>query len=325
MAQRPICLTVSSCCIDLRLDQFVAQQLPEHSRSRVARLIHEGLIRVNDRPAKAGLRLREGDTVCATFPTPQPAAVNAEAMALSILHEDESLIVINKPAGLVVHPAPGHANGTLVNALLHHCPSIERIGGEIRYGIVHRLDKDTSGVIVAAKNALALEHLSAQFKARRVAKTYLGLVRGSLKEESGRVDLPVGRHPVDRKKMSVRSRRPREALSLWRVRERYGSSCLLEVDLMTGRTHQIRVHCAALGHPILGDRVYGDHRTAKPPVLPFPVQRQMLHAWRLRIVHPIRGETMYFEAPVPPDMALLIHALRRLTGMDDQAAFSSGL
>jgi 23S rRNA pseudouridine1911/1915/1917 synthase len=325
MAQGPFCLTVSSASAGLRLDLYLTRKFPEHSRAFMAQLIRAGQVSVNGNTAKAGCRLRAADTVSGTLPAPKPVNLAAEAIDLAVIHEDADLIVVNKPAGLVVHPAPGHAGGTLVNALLYHCPDLGPIAGEIRPGIVHRLDKDTSGVLVVAKTAFALDHLARQFKERKVGKTYLALVHGIVKDAAGRIELPIGRHPVDRKKMSVRSRRSRPAVTLWRVRERYIDSCLLEVDLKTGRTHQIRVHCAALGHPVLGDRVYGNGRDPASGAWRFPVERQMLHAWRLKIVHPFRGEIMNFEAPLAPDMDILIQALRREAGIGVQAAFSSGL
>jgi 23S rRNA pseudouridine1911/1915/1917 synthase len=221
--------------------------------------------------------------------------------------------VINKPPGLVVHSAPGHFSGTLVNALLHHCPDLGAIGAEIRPGIVHRLDKDTSGTLVVAKNAATLEHLAVQFKNRTVIKDYLALVHGEMSADSGTIRLPVGRHPVDRKRMSTHSRKGREAETGWRVVRRLGGFTLLELRLKTGRTHQIRVHCAAIQRPIVGDPVYGRRKVAADHVeihaLLASVGRQMLHAWRLEIVHPCRGERMAFESPLPEDMGRLIEKL----------------
>ena len=319
MVQDPFRFTVVPSGAGLRLDQYLAEQLPEHSRAYLAGLIRAGEITVNGRSAKPGQRIRPGDTVSGAIPPPRPVGIEPEAISLAILYEDEDLLVIDKPAGLVVHPAPGHPSGTLVNALLHHCPDLGPIGGDLRPGIVHRLDKDTSGVLLVAKNAKALTHLADQFKARAVDKTYLALVQGRLRETSGRVDLPIGRHPVDRKKMSTRSRRAREALSLWRMRERYRSACLIEVKLMTGRTHQIRVHCTAMGHPILGDRVYGGGSSGPGGTAP----RQMLHSWRLGIRHPLREVPLSFEAPVPDDMGALIDILRLTALPEDRAVFSS--
>lgn len=237
-------------------------------------------------------------------------------MDLAILYEDRSIIVINKPPGLVVHPAPGNYTGTLVNGLLHHCPDLAPISGEIRPGIVHRLDKDTSGTIIVAKHAAALENLAGQFKARTVTKIYLALVYGDMGSARGEIDLPVGRHPTERKKMSVKSRRSRAALTLWKVKAHYGACCLLEVAIKTGRTHQIRVHCAALQHPIVGDTLYGgrtgrqyQRQDPRLDVLARGVERHMLHAWRLTVAHPETGERQMFEAPIPDDMKGFIEGL----------------
>jgi 23S rRNA pseudouridine1911/1915/1917 synthase len=246
-----------------------------------------------------------------------PVVYLPEPIPIDILFEDSHLLVINKQAGLVIHPAPGHNSGTLVNALLHHCTDLSGIGGELRPGIVHRLDKETSGTMVVAKTEPVLNHLAAQFKKRTVGKTYLALVCGRVKEDSGEILLPIGRHQVHRKKMSVRSRHARTAHTQWKARERYENATLLEVTLKTGRTHQIRVHCAAIGHPILGDTVYGGRKRKKSPLvkdntgklLPLP-RRQMLHAWRLSFVHPVTEVEMAFESPVPKDMAEVIEGLK---------------
>jgi 23S rRNA pseudouridine1911/1915/1917 synthase len=312
MAEASFRFIVPSDCAGQRLDRFLARQMPHHSRAYLAGLIRSGRVTLNGDRVKPGARLRPADTVQGTIPAPQPVKLAPEPVALSILYEDAALVVVNKPPGRVVHPAPGHAAGTLVNALLHHCPDIGPIAGEIRPGIVHRLDKDTSGVLVVAKSATALDDLARQFKDRSVEKTYLALVQGHPGTEAGEVTLPIGRHPVDRKKMSVRSRRPRSAKTIWRVGEAYPGCVLLEVRLMTGRTHQIRVHCAAMGHPVLGDRVYGGPSHLALGDLQAPVPRQMLHAWRLTIRHPVRRTAISFEAPLPPDMAGIIDALRRL-------------
>jgi 23S rRNA pseudouridine1911/1915/1917 synthase len=228
--------------------------------------------------------------------------------------------VINKPAGMVVHPAAGHSTGTLVHGILYHCPDLEGIGAEKRPGIVHRLDKDTSGLLVVAKNARAHHDLSRQFKARSILKHYLALVAGYPKTAGGRIDLPVGRHPVERKKMSTRSTRGREALTLWHVRERLAGATLLDIELKTGRTHQIRVHCQAMGFPIVGDPVYGrkgaiKQMTAGNADLQAALKnakRQMLHAHRLGFNHPVDGKALSFEAPLPEDMASLLDQLRSL-------------
>jgi 23S rRNA pseudouridine1911/1915/1917 synthase len=292
---------------DSRLDLFIGTHLRERSRSFAAQLIAAGQVRVNGENKKPSHRLKPGDSVNVCLPPPEPAAYSPEPIPLEILFEDPHIVVVNKPPGLVVHPAPGHAGGTLVNALLHHCPDLQGIGGELRPGIVHRLDKDTSGTLVVAKNALALERLARQFKSRTVRKDYLALVHGEMPAESGVVKLPIGRHPLDRKRMSTTSRKPREAETRWRVLCRFREVSLLELGLKTGRTHQIRVHCAAIRHPIVGDPVYGrrvdDARlnTAK---------RQMLHAWRLGFEHPETGEWLDFESRLPEDMKEMIERLK---------------
>ena len=291
----------------VRLDVFLGSRLAQVSRSPAALLIEGGLARVNGLPRKPGYRLRPGDVVAGRLPTPQPSGFLPEPIPLQRLYEDEDIVVIDKPAGLVVHPAPGHRSGTLVNALLYHCPDLTGIGAELRPGIVHRLDKDTTGTLVVAKTAAALEHLAAQFKRRTVRKDYLALVPGTMPTPAGTVRLSIGRHPVDRKRMSTRSRKGREAETEWRVRQAFPGATLLELRLHTGRTHQIRVHCAAIGHPILGDPVYGRRRAGDPCRL----GRQMLHALRLELDHPRTGERMAFESPLPGDMREMIESLRK--------------
>ncbi|MDD3991443.1 MAG: RluA family pseudouridine synthase [Desulfobacterales bacterium] len=312
MTESAFRFTVPEAWAGQRLDQFLAICLTGHSRAFLAGLIREGQVMVNGLSTKPSVRLRLADIVSGILPPPRAVELKPEPIDLSILYEDQDLIVINKPSGLVVHPAPGHPGGTLVNALLHRCPDLGPIAGEIRPGIVHRLDKDTSGVLVAAKSAFTLDHLARQFKDRSVEKTYLALVKGHPRADSGKVTLPIGRHPVDRKKMSVHSRRPRSAETAWRVKEGYSGYALLEVRLMTGRTHQIRVHCAAVGHPLLGDRLYGGPNDLLLGGTRIVIPRQMLHAWHLTIRHPVRQTRMSFEAPLPPDMAGLADMLRRL-------------
>ena len=246
-------------------------------------------------------------------------------MDIDVVHEDGDLIVINKPPGLVVHPAPGNPTGTLVTGLLHHCPDLKGIGGEIRPGIVHRLDKGTSGILVVAKTASALSHLAHQFKTRQIQKTYLALVGGDITPDTGRISLPIGRHPVDRKRMATPARargkhpkegRHREAETRWAVEERFEGACLLKLYPRTGRTHQLRVHCSAIGHPIIGDPVYGGVRAGRLPALKstngdrLSANRQMLHAWKITFTHPASGEQGTFSVAPPQDMAELICALR---------------
>jgi 23S rRNA pseudouridine1911/1915/1917 synthase len=298
-----------------RLDLYIASCISDCSRSVATHLIRSGKIRVQGLVRKPGYRVKAGDEICGCIPPPAPVLFEPEPIPIEILHEDDDIILINKQPGLVVHPAPGHYSGTLVNALLYHCPKLDGIGGELRPGIVHRLDKDTSGVLVVAKNDRAHLHLSKQFKTRQVKKEYLALVYGKMELDSGSVSLPIGRHPVDRKKMSTNSRKSRVAETTWKIRERFEWASLIKVDLKTGRTHQIRVHCAAIKHPVLGDSVYGSRKTAIKNIygkdLFRSVSRQMLHAWRLVLTHPVTEEKVSFEAPIPSDMQALINALRQ--------------
>lgn len=303
-----------------RLDTFLSLHWSGCSRSQAALWIRREIIRVDGVVRKPSYRVQPGEVVSGTIPCPVDPGVSPEPIPLSILFEDRDVIVIDKPPGLVVHPAAGHAAGTLVNGLLHHCPDLEGIGGERRPGIVHRLDKDTSGVMVVAKNAMAHQALARCFKERQVQKNYLAIVAGSPAESNGRIELPLGRHPVDRKKMAVVVNRGREAVTLWQVRERFQGAALLALELKTGRTHQIRVHCQSMGHPIVGDPLYGQKRAlqrmpknhmALHAVLT-QARRQMLHAARLGFIHPASGQTLTFEAPMPEDMARLLGALRQL-------------
>lgn len=300
-----------------RLDLFVASRIAACSRAVATGLIRNGAIRVQGVVKKPGYRVRPGDAISGRIPPPVPVELVPEPLDINILFEDKHLIVVNKPPDLVVHPAPGHATGTLVHGLLYHCPDLEGIGGELRPGIVHRLDKDTSGVLVVAKNAVAHQHLARQFKSRKIKKDYLALVHGEMQAESGTISLPVGRHPTDRKRMSTASRKSRGAETSWQVRKRLWGATLIDLTLKTGRTHQIRVHCAAIGHPIVGDTVYGGRRTRRTIAkgnglsdIFGAVTRQMLHARGLEFVHPATETTVTFEAPVPQDMQKLISALR---------------
>ncbi len=299
-----------------RLDVFVALRAPDLSRSQVKRMIEEGEVRINGlQVCKAGTKLRSGDNVAFAVRPAQPWQVTAEDIPLKILYEDPHLLVLDKPAGMVIHPAPGHHRGTLVNAILHHCDDLSGIGGVIRPGIVHRLDKDTSGVLLVAKDDETHRHLSAQFKGHRIKKTYKALVFGSPAEEEGTIALPVGRHPGDRKKMSIRSSRGKEAVTHWRIMERYGEVTLLNVDIETGRTHQIRVHLSAIGHPVVGDRAYGGVgrlKTVRDAALRAKLAvltRQVLHAWRIGFVHPQENRAFEFTAPLPEDMQALFEYL----------------
>jgi 23S rRNA pseudouridine1911/1915/1917 synthase len=301
-----------------RVDVYLATKVPDISRSFAALLIRQGSVQIDGACVKPGHKVKPREQIAVRIPEPSPVELVPEPIPLDIIYEDPHIIVINKPPGLVVHPAAGHASGTLVNGILHHCPDLEGIGGEHRPGIVHRLDKDTSGIMVVAKTHAAHLKLSHQFKSRGIEKRYRALIYGTPGTESGRIDLPVGRHPVDRKKMSTTSPHGREALTLWRIKERFAGSALLEVDLKTGRTHQIRVHCQAMGHPLVGDPVYGYKKKrlqlAKSHPAAFRIldqaPRQMLHAANLRFSHPVSGKLLDHFASIPRDMTRMIEQLR---------------
>ncbi|MFO7534437.1 MAG: RluA family pseudouridine synthase [Kiritimatiellia bacterium] len=295
----------------LRLDAWLARKLPDLSRARIQALIGQGRITCAGKTIKASHTVTAGLTVTVVIPPPAPAEPRAEAIPLSIIYEDPDIVVIDKPAGLVVHPAAGHASGTLVNALLHHCSDLAGIGGELRPGIAHRLDRDTSGLMVAAKNDAALAGLQAQFKAHEVRKIYLALAAGHPAPPAGRIESLIGRCRQDRKKMSASPARGRPAVTLYETVRAYAEWSLLRVRIETGRTHQIRVHLTHIGHPIAGDPVYG--RRAAPP-LPLPADRQMLHAAELAFTHPRTGKPLAFTAPPPPDMQTLLDALDAASG-----------
>jgi 23S rRNA pseudouridine1911/1915/1917 synthase len=301
---------------DLRLDVFLSRRDPSLSRSRVQQLIQQGAVRVGSRPVRASIRVRQGETIHCEIPPANEYDVESEDIPLSVIYEDESLLVVDKPSGMVVHPAAGHHQGTLVNAILFHSKDLSGIGGVLRPGIVHRLDKDTYGLLVVAKSDRAHQALTEQFRQRLVKKTYMALVYGDVKGDQGMIDLPVGRHPQDRKKMSTRSRRGREAATRWQMKERFGVATLLKVDIETGRTHQIRVHLHAIGHPVVGDSIYGDARRAnavKEPALRTTLKgmkRQALHAAQLSFSHPLTGEWLTFAVPLPADMGDLCRLLK---------------
>ncbi len=289
---------------DERLDVLVAAKLGV-TRSRAERLIRDGQVRVDGAvQAKPGLRPAPGAAIEAVLPPPAPMEAEAEDLPLTILYEDAHLAVIDKPAGMVVHPAAGNESGTVVNALLHHLDGLSGIGGTLRPGIVHRLDKDTSGLLLVAKDDRAHLALSCALKARQVHKTYQAVALGGFHEDEGVIEQPIARHPKDRKRMAVVPC-GREARTGYRVLERFDGAALLAVDLITGRTHQIRVHLAWAGHPLLGDPIYG----AKNARL--TASRLMLHAWRIEFAHPVTGETMRFEAAPPEAFAAVVQRLAR--------------
>ncbi|MGI9951118.1 RluA family pseudouridine synthase [Moorellaceae bacterium AZ2] len=301
----PFSLVVGQEDAGVRLDVWLTRKLPDISRSRVQGLIEQGFILVEGRPAKANYKVRPGDRISGEIPPPRRLEAKPEPIELDIVYEDEDIIVVNKPQGMVVHPAPGNESGTLVNALLYHCRNLSGINGVLRPGIVHRLDKDTSGLLVAAKNDAAHRSLVAQIKAHRVKRVYLALVHGDIRESSGRIEAPIGRHPVDRQRMAVTLKNSRPAVTHYRVRERFHGYTLIEAALETGRTHQIRVHMAYVGHPVVGDPKYGVRRQ------PFAVPGQLLHAAQLGLTHPRIGEYLEFSAPPPEAFNRVLAELRR--------------
>lgn len=305
-------ITVSEEADGTRLDRFLVASVADQSRSRLQRLIKEGAVRVGGRPAKANQPVKAGDEVELDFPEPVEARVAAEAIPIPIVYEDADIVVVDKPAGMVVHPAAGHEGGTLVNALLHHVQDLSGIGGEKRPGIVHRLDRGTSGLMVVAKHDAAHEALSRQFQDREVAKEYFALVWGEV-VAGRRIDAPIGRDPADRKKMSARARRSREAVTRIVQAEPFSRALTLaRVAILTGRTHQIRVHLSAIGHPVVGDAVYGGVRRRVPGDLRAVrrLQRPFLHAAELSFAHPTDGRRMTFSSPLPEDLQQVLDDLR---------------
>ena len=298
-----------------RLDLFLSRMELELSRNQVQRLIENGRILVNDNPQKASYRLRSGDQVLVSLPPPQPSPLEPEELSLSVVFEDDHLIAINKPPGLVVHPATSHRKSTLVHGLLHHCDNLADLGGPLRPGIVHRLDKDTSGIIVVAKENSAYRHLSHQFKEKSVHKEYTALVYGTLRRSSGQFTEPIKRHPKNRKKMGIIAG-GREAYTFWWLENLFGEVSLVKVVIKTGRTHQIRVHFAHAHHPVVGDATYGGKKRVRSVQNPLlrgrlsKVRRQMLHARRLVLEHPATGETLDLSTELPEDMSDLLEFLR---------------
>lgn len=294
----------------MRLDKKILETHPDFSRSRIEGLIKSGFVTVNGAVAeKAGVKVGDDDEVVVEIPPPVPAIPEPEAIALDIVYEDDDIIVINKMPGMVVHPAPGHFIGTLVNALLHHCPNLSGIGGVARPGIVHRLDQDTSGLIVVAKSQKAMDGLVKAFASHKaIEKTYLAVCHGRPRLDAGRIENLIGRHPVDRKRMAIVEKNGKAAITNWKVLSKNTAQpiSIIECRIETGRTHQIRVHTASLGTPVIGDKVYGKSALDKR-LDPIPA-RQMLHAWKLKLYHPVTSKIMEFTAPIPTDMQAYIIA-----------------
>lgn len=289
-----------------RIDKFLSRELTELSRSYIQKLLKEQYILVNGKTVKANYKLSEGDSVEVEIPEPEPLDILPEDIPLDILYEDDDILVVNKPKGMVVHPAPGHYSHTLVNAVMFHCgKDLSGINGVLRPGIVHRIDMDTTGSLLICKNDRAHQILAEQLKEHSITRRYHAIVTGNLKADAGTVNAPIGRHPTDRKKMSTRSNSARPAVTHYKVLERFGAYTYIECELETGRTHQIRVHMASIGHPILGDQVYG------PSKCPFNLEGQTLHAKVLGITHPTTEKYMEFDAPLPEYFLKLLDTLRK--------------
>ena len=279
-----------------RIDRFLQAENPDMSRAKIQKLIQDGFVTVNHSVVKSNYKLRIRDVVAFTIPEPTEVNIEAEDIALDILYEDSDMIIINKARGMVVHPAPGNYTGTLVNALLYHCDDLSGINGELRPGIVHRLDKDTSGVMVAAKNDISHQSLALQIGEKTATRTYLTIVHGNMREDTGTVNAPIGRHPTDRKQMAVVEKNSKPAVTHFRVLERFGQYTFLECRLETGRTHQIRVHMAYIGHPLLGDDLYGGDTSL--------INRQALHSYQISFFHPITKQTVSYTAILPNDLLI---------------------
>ena len=289
-----------------RIDRYLSDELEDRSRSYIQKIMKEGYVKVNQKPVKSNYRLSFGDSVEVTLPEAKEPDIVPENIPLDILYEDQDIIMINKPKQMVVHPAPGHYSGTLVNALMYHCgDELSGINGCMRPGIVHRIDMDTTGSLVVCKNDKAHQSLSEQLKVHSIRRIYVAIVHGNIKEDSGTVNAPIGRHPTDRKKMSTHCKNGRDAVTHYKVLERFKNATYVECRLETGRTHQIRVHMTSIGHPLLGDEVYGSGKN------PYHLQGQTLHAMILGFVHPSTGEYMEFTAPLPEYFVKLLERLRK--------------
>lgn len=298
-----ICLTAGRS--GERIDKFLSEELDSLSRSYIQKLVKDGEVRVNGNAVKANYKVNINDSIEVNIPEPEEPDILPEDIPLDVLYEDDDVLIVNKPKGMVVHPAPGHYSHTLVNAVLYHCKDqLSGINGVMRPGIVHRIDMDTTGSLLICKNDAAHQILAEELKEHSITRRYHAIVHGNLKEDEGTVDAPIGRHPVDRKKMSTKSIHGRRAVTHYKVLERLGNYTYIECELETGRTHQIRVHMASIGHPILGDQVYGHAKC------PFRLQGQTLHAKILGFRHPSTGDYMEFDAPLPEYFQKLLRQLR---------------
>ena len=291
-----------------RIDRYLSEEMEDRSRSYIQKLIKDQYVIVNQKPVKANYRLSLGDMVEITLPEAKEPDIIPENIPLDILYEDQVIIIVNKPKQMVVHPAPGHYSGTLVNALMYHCgQELSGINGTMRPGIVHRIDMDTTGSLIVCKNDMAHQSLSEQLKVHSIKRVYVAIVHGNIKEDNGTVNAPIGRHPTERKKMSIHTKNGRNAITHYKVLERFGEYTYIQCELETGRTHQIRVHMASIGHPLVGDQVYG------PRKCPFPkLQGQTLHAKTLGIIHPRTGEYLEINAPLPDYFIELLDRLRNI-------------
>lgn len=295
--------TVTNEQSDKRIDCFLAEQCADLTRSHIQKLVKEGCVTVNGKAVKVSTRTAEGDQVCLALPKAQEVEILPEDIPLDIVYEDQDVILVNKPKGMVVHPAAGHARGTLVNALLYHCrDELSGINGVLRPGIVHRIDMDTTGILIVCKNDFAHNHIAAQLKEHSIVRRYYALVHGVIRED-GVVDAPIGRHPIDRKKMAINHKNGKPAVTHYHVVKQYRNYTFIVCQLETGRTHQIRVHMSSIGHPLVGDTVYG------PAKCPFALQGQTLHAYVLGFVHPRTGEYMEFQVPLPEYFSALLEKL----------------
>lgn len=299
-------LTVTEENAGERIDKFLSLQCPDISRSYLQKLLKDKLVSVNNKEIKANYKVQKEDSICVNFPEIKELDILPEDIPLNILYEDECLLIVNKPKGMVVHPAAGHTSGTLVNAVLYHCKgNLSGINGVLRPGIVHRIDKDTTGALVVCKDDMTHRDLAEQLKVHSITRRYRAIVSGNLKEDEGTIEGPIGRHPTDRKKMAINRTNGKEAVTHYRVLERFGNATYIECELETGRTHQIRVHMTSIGHPLLGDEIYGSAKN------PYHLEGQTLHAMVLGFIHPKTKEYLEVEAPLPEYFIKLLEKLRK--------------